>query len=206
MKSVKANDIIPYINAICKQSIQAVANNPEVSIYQAEKLCDKYKMDENTKAELLAYLYLGVSNKALKKRVEQLEKELKESNEKLLQLDREWLEYDAKREAEWNKYADEMQAWIEQMPQSPQTSQIASPSNDEEDWVISSHPTESDESTLADELVTLVLHEVPQVETTDSLAAENIKLHNNTWSEEQYKQVKAEAEAKGLDTTDLLPF
>jgi hypothetical protein len=72
--------------------------------------------------------------------------------------------------------------------------------------VISSHPTESDESTLADELVTLVLHEVPQVETTDSLAAENIKLHNNTWSEEQYKQVKAEAEAKGLDTTDLLPF
>jgi hypothetical protein len=48
--------------------------------------------------------------------------------------------------------------------------------------------------------------QIEEVATTDTLAADNIKANNNTWSEEQYKAVKAEAEAKGLDTTDLLPF
>jgi hypothetical protein len=132
MKQVFVNDILPYVNALCGTKITAVKGNPAVTIDKAEACCLKYGMAEDKMNELLAYLYLGVSNKALKKRVERLEAELKESNEKLLQLDREWAEYDAKREAEWNKYADEMQAWIEQMPQAPQPSQDATPSVDEE--------------------------------------------------------------------------
>jgi hypothetical protein len=292
MRTVKTNDLIPFINAICKQKIQAVANNPEVSIYQAEKLCDKYKMDAATKNELLAYLYLGVSNKALKKRVEELEKQL-------IQLDKEWIQASEEREKQWEQYANDMEAWIASMPKQPeQPSQIASPSlkdmsyeeayweahkavrrftevadyldeiavTKEEisnakamlnivvdidvdfcDYVAHLHPElySDDEMAFDEELVRLSTlrtveydrekwerqmeaarkntiknfghlpeyrnsdieeAQIEEVATTDTLAADNIKANNNTWSEEQYKAVKAEAEAKGLDTTDLLPF
>ena len=196
MNKVTANQIIPYINAICKQNIKAVANNPEVSIYQAEKLCDKYGMDTETKNELLAYLFLNVTNKALKKRVEALEKELKEANEKLIQLDKEWMEYDQKREAEWNKYADEMQAWIEQIPQQPQQ-----PLANNEVKAAVDHCKGVSVLDTPDEYQGVTTNQP----TADTLAAESIK-DKGYWSEEQYKQVKAEAEAKGLDTSGLLPF
>jgi hypothetical protein len=148
MQQVTVNQLIKFVNAICKTNINFQAEDKVVDIHVAEKLCEKYRMDETTKAELLAYLYLGVTNKALKKQVgeleertKQLEKQLEEANDKLLQLDREWLEYDTKREAEWNEWANQMEALLAQRPKPTEETEEDS----EEDDVPTKHPTDDEE-------------------------------------------------------------